>query len=76
MAHFSAMIVAEQGFCEFYKPWMSGLQPSLKLQTHPNGDIFVSSTVTTVFPHQQSEEAAQHSEHAQHQQRRVGPSRL
>ena len=55
---------------------MSGLQPSLKLQTHTNGYIFVSSTVTTVFPHQQSEEAAQHSEHAQHQQQRVGPSQL
>ena len=41
-----AICVAEKAMHEFCQQWFSGLQPCLSLETAPNGEIRVCSTVT------------------------------
>ena len=36
-----ALAVAEKAFREFQNQWLSGLQPSLSLETAPDGQIHV-----------------------------------
>ena len=45
--------------CEFSNQWLAGLQPKLTIETSPNGDILVSSSVR--------------AENVQHQARKVAP---
>ena len=39
------LAVAERAMREFCNQWFAGLKPQLCLETHPNGQILVSTTV-------------------------------
>ena len=65
-----AICVAEKAMQEFCKQWLSGLQPSLSLETAPNGEISICSKVTAgdVVPPDHHE--AHHSVAGQAQEQR------
>ena len=65
--------VAEQAVREFFQQWIAGLQPSLLLQTKTDGEILLSSRVTTGVP-QPAEQIVQ--DRVQRKHHRVGPSQL
>ena len=69
-----AICVAEKAMQEFCKQWLSGLQPSLSLETDPNGEISICSKVTAgdVVPPDHRE--AHHRVAGQAQKQRRGPS--
>ena len=72
-----ALAMAEQDVQEFLRRWCAGLQPCLLLETHSNGDIFVSSGVTCGFnlPQQSAQADWAHSGHT-YPPRCQCPSRL
>ena len=45
-----AIRLAEKAVREFFTRWSAGLQPSILIETHANGEILVSSRVSAPHP--------------------------
>ena len=73
-----AIRLAEKAVREFFLRWSAGLQPSLILETHANGEILVSSRVSAPPHCHQTEQDDDQLPHHGHRQHRPppGPARL
>ena len=71
-----AIKIAEQAMQEFLRRWHAGLQPCLLLETQINGEIFVSSRVTTPPPQQTEQDVGGTPAQGQRHPRRQGPAHL
>ena len=61
-----ALAVAENAMREISNQWLAGMQPKLSIETSPNGDILVCSSVkaVNVLPHAARRVVLDHAEEA------------